>query len=189
MTLQLRGRVVAVLVGLDKHSLVTTRQPEARVTFEGFAGDCHAGLTRPSDGRTPHYPRGTEIRNSRQISLVSEEELADIAAALKIPLILPEWLGANILVGCIPNLTQIPPSTRLFFSGGTVLVVEGENRPCLAPGKVIEAQHPSIADIAANFVKAAQDKRGIVAWVEKPGVICEGDEVRLQIPRQVLYCQ
>ena len=189
MTLQLRGRVAATLVGLDARSLVTTRQPEARVTFEGFAGDRHAGLTRPSDSRTPHYPRGTEIRNSRQVSLVSSEELAVIAALLGIPLVLPEWLGANILVAGIPHLTQIPPSTRLFFAGGAVLVVDSENRPCIAPGKVIEAQHSRLPGIAARFVASAQGRRGIVAWVERPGAIREGDEMRAEVPHQVLYSQ
>jgi MOSC domain-containing protein YiiM len=176
-------------VGLDKRSLVTTRQPEARVTFEGVAGDRHAGLTRPSDNRTPHYPRGTEIRNSRQVSIVSSEELAEIAALLGIPCVLPEWLGANLLIAGIPHLTQIPPSTRLFFAGGVVLVVDSENQPCISPGNVMQALHPHIANLAARFVKAAQGKRGIVAWVERPGAIREGDEVRAEVPRQVLYSQ
>jgi hypothetical protein len=183
----LSGLVVGVLVGLDASSLVTTRQREATVTFEGFAGDRHSGITRPSDGRTPQYPRGTEIRNSRQVSLVSTEELAEIAAAMGIPAILPEWLGANLITAGIPRLTQLPPSTRLFFDGGAVLVVEGENPPCPAPGKIIQEQHPDVTALVARFVEAAQGKRGIVAWVEMPGVIREGDEVRAEIAEQVFH--
>jgi hypothetical protein len=183
----LSGLVTGVFLGLDATSLVTTRQREALVTFEGFAGYRHSGLTRPSDGRTPHYPRGTEIRNSRQVSIVSAEELAEIAAAMEIPAILPEWLGANLITIGIPHLTQLPPSTRLFFSGGAVLVVEGENLPCIAPGKVIESQHPDVPGLAARFVKAAQGRRGIVAWVEKAGAIRDGDEVRAEIAHQVFY--
>lgn len=176
------GQVVGVYVGLDAHTLVTSRTDEARVTFEGFAGDRHAGLTRPSDGRTPHYPRGTEIRNSRQVSIVSAEELADIAAAMGLEILLPEWLGANLLLSGIPGLTRLPSGLRLFFSGGAVLVVEGENMPCPAPGRVIQAAHPGIPGLAPRFVKAARGKRGIVAWVEKPGLIRIGDHVRLLHP-------
>ncbi|MDH7489641.1 MAG: MOSC domain-containing protein [Anaerolineae bacterium] len=176
------ARVAGVYLGLDPHSPVTTRADEARVTWEGFAGDRHAGLTRPSDGRTPHYPRGTEIRNSRQVSIVSAEELAEIAAAMGLESILPEWLGANLLLTGVPRLTRLPAGVRLFFSGGAVLVSEGENLPCIAPGRVIHAHHPHIPGLAPLFVRAAWGRRGIVAWVEKPGLIRVGDDVRLLQP-------
>ena len=58
---------------------------EVEVTFEGFAGDRHAGLTMASGSRTPQYPRGTEIRNSRQVSCVSQEDLDAVAGALGLP--------------------------------------------------------------------------------------------------------
>ncbi len=182
MDTPLAGRVAGVYLGLDPHSLVTTRADAAQVTFEGFAGDRHAGLTRPSDGRTPHYPRGTEIRNTRQVSIVSAEELAEVAAAMGLETVLPEWLGANLLLTGIPRLTRLPPGIRMVFSGGAVLAVEGENLPCAAPGKVIQARHPNIPELAARFVKAAWGRRGLVAWVEKPGVIRVGDNVRLLQP-------
>lgn len=176
------GEVVGVYVGLDAHTLVTTRTHEARVTFEGFAGDRHAGLTRPSDGRTPHYPRGTEIRNSRQVSIVSVEELAEIAADLGVASLQPEWLGANLLLSGIPRLTRLPRGVRLVFSGGAVLAVEGENLPCIAPGRIIQEAYPSVPGLAARFVQAAWGRRGIVAWVERPGVIRAGEQVRLLHP-------
>lgn len=176
------GQVVGVYLGLDPHSLVTTRADVAQVTWEGFAGDRHAGLTRPSDGRTPHYPRGTEIRNSRQVSIVSAEELAEIAAAMELETVLPEWLGANLLLTGIPRLARMPAGVRLFFASGAVLVSEGENLPCIAPGRVIQAAHPNIPGLAPLFVRAARGRRGIVAWVEKQGHIRVGDEVRLLHP-------
>lgn len=182
MDTPLSGRVAGVYLGLDPHSLVTTRTDAAPVTFEGFAGDRHAGLTRPSDGRTPHYPRGTEIRNTRQVSLVSAEELTEIAAAMDLETVLPEWLGANLLLTGIPRLTRLPPGIRLVFSGGAVLAAEGENLPCAAPGKIIQARYPNIPGLAALFVKAAWGRRGLVAWVEKPGIIRVGDDVRLLQP-------
>ena len=59
--------------------LVITSQPVAEMplTFAGFAGEVHAGLTRPSCSRVlKQYPRNTEIRNVRQLCVVSVEEMA-----------------------------------------------------------------------------------------------------------------
>lgn len=173
------------MVARDDHSLISTSVPQATVTFEGFEGDKHAGFTRPADGRTPHYPRGARIRNDRQVSLVSEEELALIAAALGVPMIEPEWLGANLLVSGLPKLTLLPPATRLFFANGVVLAVSGENEPCLGPGKVIAQRHPHLA--ASRFPKAALHRRGLVAVVEKPGVIHSGEAVMADVPASFSY--
>ncbi len=44
--------------------------------FAGPNGEAHGGLTRPSCSRVlSQHPRGTEIRNVRQLSIVSQEEL------------------------------------------------------------------------------------------------------------------
>src|SRR6476620_10703789 len=118
-----------VMISGNPDKLESDRWGQVRVTMEGFEGDKHAGITRLSDARTPHFKRGTVIRNSRQVSLVSVEELAEIAANMGLPLIEPEWLGANLLLSGIPNLTLLPPGTRLFFPKEAVLVVEGENEP------------------------------------------------------------
>jgi hypothetical protein len=195
MKIAVQGVATQVLVGLnpgavedDPLALVTTPRPQVHVTLEGFEGDKHAGLTYLSGSRTPHYPRGTVIRNTRQVSLVSLEDLELVAAALGIPTLLPEWLGANLAVQDIPDLTRLPPSTRLFFPQGTVLVVEGENKPCVYPGKVIQAQYSEAPSLASRFPKAAIQRRGLVAWVERPGVIAAGDIIQAHIPPQVLYC-
>ncbi len=135
---RLTGNTLGVYLGLDPVSFVTTPQPQVMVTFAGFEGDRHAGIIRKADSRTPHYPRGTEIRNDRQISIVSVEELAQIAAAMDVPEIKPEWLGANLSLEGIPRLTCLPPMTRLYFSSGAVLVVQAENLPCQHPGKIIQ---------------------------------------------------
>ena len=183
----IEGQVIRVMVALDANSLASTRRTRVRVTMAGFEGDKHSGMTRLSDSRTPHYPRGTEIRNNRQVSLVSDEELAEVAAALELPLVLPEWLGANLALRNIPKLSLLPPSSRLFFPQDAVLVVEGENFPCIYPGEVIQQQYPERPGLVTAFPKAALHRRGIVAWVERPGVINEYDTVRAEVARQVLY--
>jgi MOSC domain-containing protein YiiM len=181
------GRVQAVLVAPNKDTIVAERQPTIRLTMAGVEGDRHAGLTMPSGGRTPYYPRGTEIRNSRQVSLVSVEELDEVAAAMHLPAIEPEWLGANVLVEGIPALSILPPSTRLFFESGAVLVVEGENGPCTIAGAAIQAAFPDVEGLTQLFPKAAIHKRGIVAWVERPGAIVQGDSVQADIPDLAPY--
>jgi hypothetical protein len=180
------GQVLRVLLGQDEQSLVTTPVDQAEVTFEGFAGDKHSGMTRGADGRTPYYKRGTPIRNYRQVSILSQEELAETAAALGVAELCPEWLGANLLLSGIPQLSLLPPGTRLVFAGGAVLRVEEENQPCLGPGRVIAAQYGD-QKLASRFVKAAMHRRGVVATVELPGSIAGGDAVSVEVPEQTLY--
>ncbi|XXF76750.1 MOSC domain-containing protein [Myxococcaceae bacterium GXIMD 01537] len=183
----LTGSTVRVLLGVEPSHLATRDVSEARVTWEGFDGDRHAGLTRPADVRVPWFPRGTPIRNTRQVSLVSSEELALIAGTLGLPRVLAAWLGANLELAGVPQLTRLPPGTRLFFPEDATLVVEGENEPCTGPGKVIEEHHPGHDKLASRFVKAAWGRRGLVAWVERPGVIRPGDAVRVLLPPPVSY--
>jgi len=181
------GQVEAVLIAPDKEAMLAVRQPQVQVSFEGFEGDRHAGLTMSSSSRTSYYPRGTKIRNSRQVSIVSAEELAEVAAAMGIPQLLPEWLGANLLLSGIPALSFLPPGSRLIFAGGVVLAVEGENRPCTIAGATIQAQFPDVPDLTTAFPKAGLNKRGLVGWVEHPGVIVAGEGVQAQLREQVMY--
>lgn len=158
---------------------------EVAAGWEGFAGECHSGLTRRSCSRvTAQYPKGTEIRNTRQVSILSEEELAAIATAMGLPALSPEWLGANLVLRGIPHLTLLPPASRLLFEGGASLVVDMENGPCQFPAQVIERHHPGHG---AGFRKAAEHRRGLTGWVERPGTIRLGEAVRLHVPPQRAY--
>ena len=60
------------------------------------------------------YLRGTEILNRRQITIVSVEELDRIAEELGVESVLPEWLGANILVKGFPELTKLTMGSSFF---------------------------------------------------------------------------
>ena len=187
MKRELTGQVARVLVGRDTVSLVTTRETTIEITMEGVGGDKHAGITRLSDSRTPWFTRGTVIRNSRQVSLVAAEDLERIAAALELPVIEPEWLGANLVLRDIPDFSHLPPGSRLFFPDAAVLVVTEQNFPCIQPGRVIQEQYPDATRFAQQFPKAALHLRGIVACVERPGTIRAGDTVRVDVIEQILY--
>lgn len=152
------------------------------LTFSGIAGDCHGGLTRPSCVRVrDQYPEGTEIRNVRQLSVVSEEELAAIAAEMGVDRLEPGIVGASLAIRGIPDFTRVPPGARLQAPSGATLVVDMENQPCNLPAKFIDAEGPGQG---RAFKAAAKGRRGVTAWVECEGALALGDSLRLHIPGQ-----
>lgn len=172
--------VHAVLVAPDPGTLRSKRVDELEVDLGGVLGDRHYGLTRLSGNReSACYPRGTEIRNRRQVSLLSVEECADTATRMGIPELLPEWLGGNIVVGGMPEFSALGAGTRLRFPTGAVLVCEGVNQPCRFPGEIIQAEHPDRPGMVAAFVREAFGRRGVVASVEHPGRILPGERCRI----------
>ena len=172
-------KVEALGIADQPPDFVTRPLELAVLSYAGLEGDRHAGLTAKSGVRQKHVPRGTEIRNARQLSLVSVEELAEVARALGVPRVDYRWLGANALLSGAPGLTRCPPGSRLVFASGAVLVVDGENEPCRKAGRAV-AQGLGVAEsVATAFVRAALHLRGLVAWVERPGVIRLGDSVTL----------
>lgn len=184
---KLTGTVSGVYIGQHRHTIESTPVPGVQATFEGLVGDNHAGLTRLSDVRVPHYARRTIIRNTRQFSMLSLEELAEVAAALCIAEVRAEWVGANLAMQGIPHLTMLPPSTRIFFPDDAVLVVDAENLPCTGPGQVIQQHYPGVPKLVQSFPKAAMHKRGVVGWVEREGYIKVGDTTWLLLPPKVSY--
>jgi hypothetical protein len=150
--------------------------------FEGIVGDRHAGATRGATSREPWYPRGTIIRNDRQVSIVAEDELAVVARNLGLPALDPAWVGANLAVAGIADLSALPPGTRLSFAGRAVLRVEAENGPCRVAGRSIAAHVPGRDGLDLLFPKVARHRRGLVASVEKPGTIRVGDAVGVRLP-------
>jgi hypothetical protein len=188
-SLKIEGEVEAALVCDVPGSLVSSRKDKILVHLAGIAGDRHYGYTFPSNGRFPMYPRRTEIANSRQVSIISTEEMQAVSELLGLTEILPEWMGANLIFSGIPALTYLPPSTRLTFQQGAVIIVHGENDPCINVGRIVQAQFPDRQGLDAALVKAAIHRRGVVGWIEHPGMISPGDRVTAEIPDQVLYSQ
>lgn len=185
---KLLGSVDSVLVAGGRDFV--TRQVDALdLGFDGISGDHHQGLTRRSGGREPWYARGTEMRNERQLSIVAADELAIIAGRMDIAEVRPEWIGANMVLGGVPNLSMLPAGTLMFFSGGATLKVDGQNVPCRIAGRSI-ADHARMVDREAGallFPKVARRLRGLVAWVEKPGRIAAGEKVSVRISEQWIY--
>jgi hypothetical protein len=185
---KLAAKVAGVYVAPFDH--FETRSVDALVLgFDGIEGDFHAGQTRKSGGREPWYPRGTEMRNERQLSIVAPDELAIVAGRMGIAEVKPEWIGANLSIDGIPDLSMLPSGTLLFFKGGATVKVDAQNGPCRIAGRSI-AENAGMPDHQAGsllFPKVAKRLRGLVAWVEKPGRIVRGEEISVRVPEQWIY--
>ncbi len=170
------------MVPANRENIRSEAITTARATYAGFEGDYHAGLTRASCVRVKQqHPEGTEIRNTRQLSILSAEELAEIAAEIDLAKIDPLLLGASIVIEGIPDFTFVPPGSRLQAENGATIVVDVENGPCNFPAREIEKDAPGHGK---GFKAAARGKRGVTAWVEREGQLSVGDTLRLHIPNQ-----
>lgn len=166
-------------------ALESTAVDQITALFSGPEDESHGGLTRPSDSRvTSQYKRGTTIRNTRQFSILSAEDLAAIAAKMGLAHLDGALVGATMVVQGIPDFSHIPPSSRLQNESGATLTIDMENRPCVLPAKPIEAAHEGFG---AKFKAAAKGRRGVTAWVEREGVFRVGDRLRLHVPDQPVW--
>ena len=153
---------------------------ELHLDFHGAVGDRHHGLTLRTGARQQQwYPKGTEIHNNRQVSIVDEAELARIATNLGIDHLAAGVIADNLCTSGIPQLTGLPLMTRLAFASGAVVVLGGENSPCVIAGRLVEQAYGCPAHA---FPKAAMGLRGVTGWVERPGIVRAGDEISVWLP-------
>ena len=177
------GKILWLGVIADRSAtLRSTPKRTLRANFAGIEGEDHGSETRASCSRVvEQYPKGTEIRNTRQICVMSSEELAAIAKDMGLDKFNPEWAGAGMIVGGIPDFTHVPPSSRLQAGSGATLTVDMENRPCHLPAPVIEEDAEGVGK---KFKAAAKGRRGVTAWVEREGELTVGDTITLHVPDQ-----
>ena len=174
----MKGRVVRLALCAPGRAVASQPVLELTLTSHGIVGDRHAGPTLIAGPRQKGVARGTVLPNTRQVSLVSREESAQIAHALSLPSLDFTWLAANVELEGVSALTSMPAGHRLAFEGGVTLRLEGENEPCRKVAKVIAAS-TGVA-VQSSFVKAAWGRRGVVAWVETGGTIRPGEFVRVE---------
>jgi MOSC domain-containing protein YiiM len=141
--------------------------------------------------RTSRLQKDSEVFNWRSWTGISQEELAGIEndLGLRVP---SGCLLENIIVSGIPNFSKLPPTSRLVFPGmyedgkgvtQAILAVWEENSPCDGVGKRLEAHHKQ-PGLSARFIKAAQNKRGVMGLVLSPGEVRVGDTVLVYPPVQ-----
>ncbi len=179
----------AKLLAAPGNEMQTVEVDRLEVEIAGIVGDYHYGHSRKSGSREPWYPRGTEMCNERQLTLVAADEMAHVAGLMGIERIEPEWIGANMVIEGLRLLSLVPPRTQLFFAGGVTLRVDGANVPCKFSGASIASHYPDRdqTDLALAFPAHAKKRRGLVVRVEKPGVIEAGEEITVAIPDQWIY--
>lgn len=202
---KLTATVAQVFMARGKN-FVSEPVEELPLTYDGIEGDFHAGQVRASGAREPWYKRGTEMRNERQVSILSVEELALISDGLGLKEVNPGWIGANIVLEGIADMSFLPPRTFLMFEGGVTLRIDGYNAPCRDAGGEI-ARHVGASktggplgetargddidwrgtDMALAFKDAAYMRRGLVGWVEREGIIKPGEKLMVRIWEQWIY--
>jgi hypothetical protein len=184
------GRTVparlAMTLGPAGEGFETMPVASIELGLDGVVGGGHVGFVRRAGGREPWYPRGAEMRSGRQISIVSVEDLAEIAAAMGLPALEPGWIGADIVLEGLPRLSFLPPGSRLFLESGASLVVEAQNAPCRDAGRAV-VRHTGRPGDELGFPKAAKRLRGLVASVERAGLAAAGTDIKIRIPEQWIY--
>ena len=171
----------------DRTAFAGRAVDELIVDFAGVVGDRHYGGTRPASSFEPWHKRAAPIRNGRQLTIVSSDELAEVAAAMGVAEIRPEWIAANLAMSGVPRLTMLPAGTRLIIDDGPVLLIEGENDPCRMAGRSIGEHYADKSDLDLLFPIHAQHQLGVIASVESPVTIEVGAMVQVRIPAQRLY--
>lgn len=182
--LEKKGKVVGLYRTFGSKSFVTTEVEKLAFTLAGIPGDRHSGFHKAAGVREKNlYRKGLPIANHRQWSAISVEEKSEIAERMGLDEVSAEHIGANLLIEGIPNLSKIPPFSRIRIGKGkfqVTLVVYEENFPCRFPEEAMNAD--DIHRDGMTFQKAAKDRRGLVGWVEKAARISTGDEVEVLIP-------
>ena len=183
MSNQITGKVVSVQVGPRKE-LAKDETAVIEVELDGIVGDRHRSYKRGT-WAGDKQPEGTVRRNERQWSAVSVEELAEISAALDLvePLT-AAFLGANLCIEGVQELSRLPKGTLLKFASGAELQVEEFNPPCHDMGTAVAERYQTRSGQAlksTDFSKAAKLTRGVVGVVEAAGTISAGDEVTVEI--------
>ncbi len=175
-------RVAGLFVGqFDQVRSVSADRLE--FDYDGIVGDRHYGPTKKVSVRDKPLQKvegGPRMRNNRQYSALSQEELGEISRILGYT-VTPEAIGANIVFTGCPQLTLVEWQSVIFFESGVALRVHRDNWPCRIAGGSVQADYPDELDrLDVKFVAAANGRRGIVGWVEHPGFVHIDEVARIE---------
>ncbi|WP_204164397.1 MOSC domain-containing protein [Nocardioides daejeonensis] len=185
---------VAAVAREQLHTFSKTVQDEITlIEGMGVAGDAHAGTLVQHRSRKRRNPN---VVNLRQVHLIHRELLDEArAAGHDVP---PGALGENVLTEGV-DLLRLPTDTRLQI-GETVLRLTGLRNPCsqindFSAGllKVVVARVDGIhseSEVGLGPTGGAESidgvgivrKAGVMAVVERGGVIRAGMEIAIELP-------
>jgi MOSC domain-containing protein YiiM len=140
----------------------------------GIEGDAHMGATVKHRSRVATDPSQP---NLRQVHLLHMEMIEDICS--KGFDIKPGNVGENITTHGV-DLINLPRHTRLHVGSTVILSVTGLRNPC---SQLDNFQ----AGLTQAFLGKSADgklirKAGIMAIVLERGIVCQGDEIRVELP-------
>jgi hypothetical protein len=142
---------LGVVMTDDRADLMAPARNMLELTFDGVSGAFHAGLTRNACARVKsQYAMGTQIKNERQLSIISQEELEKIAAKMGVNELNPARLGATMVIKGIANFTHVPPSSRLTAPSGATVTIDMENLPCQFPARSLAGRHRAQIPLSAD---------------------------------------
>jgi hypothetical protein len=170
-----------------KDYFFTEQTDHLALTTEGIKGERHFGYEEPADTRLKKlYTPGTMVRNNRQWTAISSQELQETAENIGVDRLTADLLGINMLIDGIERLSKLPPMTYLVISPhkefapqrdeDVWLVIYAEVLPCSIAGRGI-GMALDREEIARTFPKGAIGHRGTTGWVEKGGIIKPGHTV------------
>ncbi|PWS38914.1 MOSC domain-containing protein [Falsiroseomonas bella] len=157
------------------HGFSKPRLPSIRLLSGlGVAGDAHAGVTvkhRSRVARDPSQP------NLRQLHLIAEETLQDLAAAGFH--VAPGDLGENVTTRGL-DLLALPRGARLHLGADAVAEVTGLRNPC----HQLDDFRPGLmrALIGRGADGEVLLKAGIMAVVIAGGEVAAGDAIAVELP-------
>lgn len=141
-------------------------EPRNQVDFDwnDVLGRAHSCRHPTSDSCVlQQHIKYTIFANVWQLDIVSREEVYYLARVMKISDFDPEWLGANMVLSGCPDFSI---SAWLQIINVTKLVVDMQNYLRQQILINIECDLPGHSK---SFKQYAKGRRGVTAWVERPG--------------------
>ncbi len=148
----------------------------------GVEGDAHMGVTvkhRSRLARDPLQP------NLRQVHLMHAELFDELN--LKGFALAPGQMGENITTQGI-NLLALPRATRLHLGASAVVEITGLRNPCAQLNGLQAGLMEAV--IERDDEHGLIRKAGVMGIVLSGGVVCAGDQVRIDlpvVPHEVLF--
>ncbi len=167
----------------DSLLLVENNEPQLELDLEGVIGCKYRGFSRLSDEddqilfNDRNFPSNIVVRNWRQVSIGSIEELEALSAKLGVQ-ITPALLGINVTLRGIAGLSSLEKGTVLSFPNQTILTVESAIIPRRIHAYKVARLYPEIE--TELFLNSARNLRGLVSSVFRSGIINLEDPVQIK---------
>ena len=172
------------------------RRSSLEVNLDGIPELPYSGFTRTiehHDGihKKRGIPSDAEVANDRMLTLISKEEMAALAATLRITEIPVGCLNENVCVEGVSGFSRLlKPGSHIYFrmpdrEVTCVLNPQQWNSPCGGVGDNLQQTYLDANDLSKRFVREAAVLRGVLGNVFMAGRITTGQIVEVYEPIQL----